>query len=420
MNSKLSTSEDRAVQIIKLESNAEFRAKKSVLLEIYNDERVADLPLVVVCIAGAARKGKSFILNFFLDYLNHMEKHPTETWVLNDNTKLTGFEFQEGEDPTTMGIWAWSHVFVIEQENGRKICFTLIDSQGTFDKNTGFKTCSTIFALTCTFSSIMCFNVFTDLQEDKLSTLAVFVEHAKRIFDNLGGGSGKVFQDLAIIVRDFCHKKYLDDKNGGQKYVENSLGIVKVDELQSTRDGLNESYERLFGFIFPNPGKKVSMEKTTAVQDIDPEFVERAKEMVEKLLSQAEAKSIGPTVLRSKNMTDYILQNVKCFNENQEFAPQAVQIVNRNLMINLEVSRAVETYNKNMDEAFLNRKTGFEERTLDDIHNETFAKISQDVENHIKNKEILAEVMDKFGEHMTQSFFKYYEKNELLVEVRVY
>lgn len=111
----------------------------------------------------------------------------------------------------------------------------------------------------------MTFNVFTDLQEDKLSTLAVFVDHAKRIFDDLGGGSGKVFQDLVIIVRDFCHKKYLDDKNGGQKYVENALGNVKVDELQNTRDGLNKSYDRLFGFIFPNPGEKVSMEKTTEI-----------------------------------------------------------------------------------------------------------------------------------------------------------
>lgn len=76
--------------------------------------------------------------------------------------------------------------------------------------------------------------------------------------------------------------------------------------------------------------------------------------MVETLLSQANPKKLGPTVIRGKNMTDYILQNVKCFNENKEFAPQAIQMVNRNLMISLEVCRAVETYNKKMDAVILN------------------------------------------------------------------
>lgn len=126
MNSQFATPKHRAVQIIELHSNSEFRANKKVLLEIYSDEKVADLPLIVLCIAGAARKGKSFILNFFLDYLIHKENNPNEPWKLNDNTRLAGFEFQEGEDPTTMGIWAWNHVFIIEQSNGKKVGITLV------------------------------------------------------------------------------------------------------------------------------------------------------------------------------------------------------------------------------------------------------------------------------------------------------
>uniref|UniRef100_A0A914QTQ1 GB1/RHD3-type G domain-containing protein n=1 Tax=Panagrolaimus davidi TaxID=227884 RepID=A0A914QTQ1_9BILA len=192
-SSKISKNSNYAVQIIEHLSKNQFKVDESSVKKIYGNERIADFPLVVLCIAGNARKGKSFLLNFFLDYLIHKEQNPDKEWTLNDKTKLAGFEFREGEDRTTMGIWAWNHIFVIEQNNGKKVAVSLIDSQGTFDNKTTYEDCSTIFAMTCLFSSIMCFNVFTDLQEDKLNDLTVFVEHGKKIAENLGG-SGKLFQ----------------------------------------------------------------------------------------------------------------------------------------------------------------------------------------------------------------------------------
>lgn len=116
----------RAVQIIKHESDSSFKADENLIQKIFGNERVASLPLVVLCIAGAARKGKSFILNFFLDYLNYKEKNPRGEWTLNENTRLVGFQFCEGDERTTLGIWCWNHVFVIEQNNGQKVAVTLV------------------------------------------------------------------------------------------------------------------------------------------------------------------------------------------------------------------------------------------------------------------------------------------------------
>uniref|UniRef100_A0A914QSQ0 GB1/RHD3-type G domain-containing protein n=1 Tax=Panagrolaimus davidi TaxID=227884 RepID=A0A914QSQ0_9BILA len=411
------STQNRAVQIVEHLSNNEFRANKKLLDEIYGDPRVADLPLVVLCIAGAARKGKSFILNFFLDYLIHKEQHPSEPWELNDDTRLAGFEFRDGEDPTTLGIWAWNHIFVIEQEDGQKVAVSLIDSQGTFDDNTSYQDCSTIFAMACIFSSVMCFNVFTDLQQDKLNDFAAFVDHAKKIVDNLGG-SGKLFQDLVFIVRDFCFKKYLDDDNGGQMYVEKVLGNVKVKELQQLRDGLNSSYERKFGFVFPHPGETVALEKTSNIAEMNPKFVYRAKEMVETLLSQNELqiKRVGPTEMYCKNMSDYILMCVKCFNDNQEFAPKAVQTVNREFMINLELKRASQTYDELMGKAFIDCKTGYTNDKLVALHEKAFEKIQDDILKRIKNEDIVTEVIQRSIDHLKNIFYKYKEKNEMLVE----
>jgi atlastin len=171
---------DCAVQIVEHYGENNFKVKKEVLKEIYGNERVSNLPLVVLCIAGAARKGKSFMLNFFLDYLIHKEKSPKKSWTLNETTRLNGFEFQDGEDRTTLGIWAWNHVFIVENGNGKKVAVSLIDSQGTFDKSTSYEDCSAIFAMTSMFSSVMCFNVFNDLQEDKLNDFTAFIEHGKK------------------------------------------------------------------------------------------------------------------------------------------------------------------------------------------------------------------------------------------------
>ena len=120
---------DCAVQIVEHCGENEFKVKKEVLKEIYGNERVSNLPLVVLCIAGAARKGKSFMLNFFLDYLVHKEKLPNKAWTLNEKTRLNGFEFQDGEDRTTLGIWAWNHVFIIENSDGKKTAVSLVSAK---------------------------------------------------------------------------------------------------------------------------------------------------------------------------------------------------------------------------------------------------------------------------------------------------
>ena len=49
-------------------------------------------------------------------------------------------------------------------------------------------------------------------------------------------------------------------------------------------------------------------------------------------------------------MIEYIPMCVKCFNDHPTFAPQAVQTVNREFMINLEVKRAIKAYESLMDE----------------------------------------------------------------------
>ena len=48
-----------------------FTLDEEVLKELLLQDDIKDRPVVVLSVAGAFRKGKSFLLDFFLRYLNH-------------------------------------------------------------------------------------------------------------------------------------------------------------------------------------------------------------------------------------------------------------------------------------------------------------------------------------------------------------
>lgn len=57
-----------AIQIIKPE-NQQFELQLDTLKQIFEADELKDRHVVVVSIAGPYRKGKSFLMNFFLNYL---------------------------------------------------------------------------------------------------------------------------------------------------------------------------------------------------------------------------------------------------------------------------------------------------------------------------------------------------------------
>lgn len=58
----------KAIQIITIENHT-FKLHQEHLRRIFECDNLKDRKAVIVSIAGAFRKGKSFLLNFFLKYL---------------------------------------------------------------------------------------------------------------------------------------------------------------------------------------------------------------------------------------------------------------------------------------------------------------------------------------------------------------
>lgn len=60
----------RPVQIVQAHSDHTFELDEEALARILLQDDVKDRSVVVVSVAGAFRKGKSFLLDFFLRYMN--------------------------------------------------------------------------------------------------------------------------------------------------------------------------------------------------------------------------------------------------------------------------------------------------------------------------------------------------------------
>lgn len=64
------TDEGRPVQVVLAHPDHTFELDEEALSEILLHDDVKDRSVVVVSVAGAFRKGKSFLLDFFLRYMN--------------------------------------------------------------------------------------------------------------------------------------------------------------------------------------------------------------------------------------------------------------------------------------------------------------------------------------------------------------
>lgn len=199
-----------------------FRFELDDLKRILEADNIKDRQVVIVSVTGAFRKGKSFLLNFFLRFLYaRYEKHDVSDWIGEDNsTELSGFLWRGGRKPATTGIVMWSDIFTHDYENGDRVAIILLDTQGTFDSRTTLLESTIVFALSTLLASVQCFNVMQNIQEDDLQHLQLFVEYARLASEQ---SDEKPFQNLLFIVRDWPNQLEVDYGWNGQQVLDEVL-----------------------------------------------------------------------------------------------------------------------------------------------------------------------------------------------------
>ncbi|XP_071661949.1 atlastin-2 isoform X4 [Patagioenas fasciata] len=305
----------RPIQIVLAhEDDHNFELDEDALEKILLQEHIKDLNIVVVSVAGAFRKGKSFLLDFMLRY---MYNRASPCWIGGNTEPLTGFTWRGGCERETTGIQIWSEVFVIDKPNGTKVAVLLMDTQGAFDSQSTIKDCATVFALSTMTSSVQVYNLSQNIQEDDLQHLQLFTEYGRLAMEEI---YQKPFQTLMFLIRDWSYPyEHAYGLEGGKKFLEKRLQVKQNqhEELQNVRKHIHSCFSNLGCFLLPHPGLKVATNPNFdgRLNDIDEDFKKELRNLVPLLLAPENLveKEISGSKVTCRDLVEYFKAYIKIY-----------------------------------------------------------------------------------------------------------
>ena len=305
--------EGHPVEVVHSSEDGGYELNVNELESILLNPDIRNKPVAIVSVAGAFRKGKSFMLDFFLRYL---ESDNPENWLGSPDDPLEGFHWRGGVERDTAGILLWSKPFTKKLPSGREIIILLMDTQGAFDLDSTVKDCATVFALSTMISSVQIYNLQSNLQENDLQHLQLFTEYGRIALAEV---DSKPFQKLCFLIRDWpVPYEYDYGFEGGERLLQKKLSVDgRHKELQSVRAHINSCFGSTSCFLMPHPGKIVATSPNFKGQlkDIDETFVDMLKEFVPGILSGENivVKEINGSKLTCEDLLQYFKAYSKVF-----------------------------------------------------------------------------------------------------------
>ncbi|XP_056264606.1 atlastin-2-like isoform X2 [Pseudoliparis swirei] len=341
----------RPVQIVVAdEKEHSFSLHEAALERLLLQEEVQDLHVVVVSVAGAFRKGKSFLLDFMLRFMYKQ----SDSWVGGEEEPLTGFSWRGGCERETTGILAWSEVFVVEKPDGCKVAVLLIDTQGAFDSQSTIKDCATLFALSTMTSSVQVYNLSQNVQEDDLQHLQLFTEYGRLAMEEV---YEKPFQSLMFLIRDWSYPyEHPYGLEGGLSFLEKRLQVKQNqhEELQNVRKHIHSCFSNIGCFLLPHPGLKVATNPhfDGRLRDIDEEFTKELVNLVPALLSPENLveKEVGGVKITCRELVHYFKAYMKIYQGEELPHPKSMLQATAEANNLAAVAGAKNSYTRSMEQ----------------------------------------------------------------------
>ncbi|KAM8848328.1 atlastin-3 [Synchiropus picturatus] len=327
-----------------------FALDTEALAQVLLAPEVRDKHVVVLSVAGAFRKGKSFLLDFMLRY---MYRKDDDNWLGEDDEPLTGFSWRGGSEPETTGIQLWSEVFPVQRSDGSEVAVVLMDTQGAFDNESTVKDCATIFALSTMTSSIQIYNLSQNIQEDDLQQLQLFTEYGRLAMDEI---FLKPFQSLMFLIRDWSFPyEYTYGFKGGNDFLDKRLQVkdAQHEELQTVREHIHSCFTKISCFLLPHPGLKVATNPSFEGQlkEVAPEFKEQLRSLIPKLLhpDNLAEKEINGNKVTCMGLLEFFKAYIKIYQGEDLPQPKTMLMATAEANNLAAVAAAKDLYYKNME-----------------------------------------------------------------------
>ncbi|XP_035708066.1 uncharacterized protein LOC110849838 isoform X1 [Folsomia candida] len=317
-----STIRGEPVQIVNFRR---FRNQRSQLILNRNNlevilRQVGNTPICLISIAGASRRGKSFLLTVILNVLECLSRGQTDYWDhLDQMNSLSGFHFRNGSEPDTVGLWLWSKPFIITKSDRTKIAVMLMDTKGIFGAFPNKRDWVMIVGLSLLTSSCLIYNLFSNIQEDALKILHNFVEFGMLYLEE-DPTATSVFQKLIFLIRDWGYPNHCTyGPLGGSKFLEEQLAVTPnmPSEIKSVRQTLTTCFEDISCFLMPNPGEAANEHNFSgALNTLSKAFRENLRIFVDNLISYDDLKpiKIGNNIIDGPGLATYFEKYIQVFN----------------------------------------------------------------------------------------------------------
>lgn len=244
------------VQIVHPTVCSGYQLHKEALRNILHADNVKDKPVVLISAAGLLRTGKSFLLNFFLQYLRSSRK---EDWLWDRHVAVEGFSWRSGSERDTTGIWLWNEPFLVKRSQGDEVAVLLMDTHGMSDSDTAVQDYMKMFLFSALISSVQIYNITHNIQEDDLQRLQMCVESGRMALGK--GGIETLFQRLVLVVRDWSFSSEAPyGEEGGTKMLNQRLKAYdkQPTERKSLRESIRSAFSAFDCFLLPHPGIQVA------------------------------------------------------------------------------------------------------------------------------------------------------------------
>ena len=348
-----------------------FDLNEEALERILLNPAIQDKKVAIVSVAGAFRKGKSFLLDFFLRYLNAKGHHD---WLGDDESPLEGFSWRGGSERETTGILLWSEPFLCKTSSGEEIVVLLMDTQGAFDSESTVRDCATVFALSTMISSVQVYNITQNIQEDDLQHLQLFTEYGRLALE-ANDNISKPFQCLEFLVRDWSFPYEADyGAAGGRKILERRFLVSDKQhkELQQLREHIKSCFEDIGCFLMPHPGLKVATHRQFdgRLKDIEPDFKEQLQVLVPLLLDEdnLKIKEMNGSKINCRELVEYFKAYIKIYQGEELPEPKSMLLATAEANNLAAVSSAKSRYSKDMEKVCGGEKPYLHPEQLDKEH----------------------------------------------------
>ncbi|XP_068100095.1 RING finger protein 112-like isoform X1 [Hyperolius riggenbachi] len=256
-----------ALHLVYSDHQGRLQLDESVLQRCFLEGEVAGYPLCLICVIGEKRKGKSTLMNYILRALHSLEAGQPIGLGLDDED-LVGFDWRNGADGLTKGIWIWSRPFILER-SGEKMAVFVLDTEGSLDIEGNRENCIKLSTLSMLLSSYLIFNVSNCLKTTELDYLEMYLHVSELTGTSL---SIQYLQHLDILVRDWQEPDNCG-REAARDYLERErekLRLLKDSAYRRVLDTLRSP--SVSGFLLPHPGKRFLRSGEGRLADMDDDF----------------------------------------------------------------------------------------------------------------------------------------------------